>query len=331
MLSTQFSQSPVSSASRLAQSSQSPACSLHSMFSTTKFVESTQQPVFVCLEDLHLAQTVLSVTPEHVLASADRGEIASTLEKLLELLRTVRIPLVGETFTFCVKSLDLTVRNLYDVLGKKNPIHMVVWELQRKANQFSRFFQNNDCDLPITKTFCHETQQFCKENFDSRPFIPFDDFVASLTMGSENPMSVIDKDTIRCHHFGLNGDRVSIFEIEKFFAYFGPVQGSLQRALDVSIKSNFMGYITSEEAVERLRASPPGTYLTRYSKSHDRAFAVSFMDRRTKQVKHVLLHLVDRNGKRRLLTPTLGDDNSETFETLQNVIVALDAQGRATK
>lgn len=107
---------------------------------------------------------------------------------------------------------------------------------------------------------------------------------------------------------------VSVYEFEVFALSFGPLTGCINRVLTAFDSGVLAGYISSFEANAALAGKGPGSYLVRFSKSNPGAFAVTFVDSKSR-VKHCLLYNARPHGV------TLKDP-PDVFPSLQDFVKA---------
>ena len=180
---------------------------------------------------------------------------------------------------------------------------------RQKVDQLQFLFVNHLDDAPVSKLSDSRARSMWISSFGAQVrMVPWSEFYSVLAASSGS--GPLDSRQVSVLHqfvdFCLDG-WVSVYEFEVFVLSFAPLNGCVARVLsafdsgvlaglhhvgtfllcyfDVGFVS---GYVSSFAANAALAGKGPGNYLVRFSKSNPGAFAVTFVDSKSR-VKHCLL------------------------------------------
>jgi hypothetical protein len=185
--------------------------------------------------------------------------------------------------------LDILIRQKVRSRAKSWALPFSRWA---QVDQIQSLFVTQPNDAPAVKLSDPRARSLWINAFGGQVrMVPWGEFLPVLlsASGGGGDVGVADVATLRQFvDFTLDG-WVSVYEFEVFLLSFAPLPGCVARVLDAFNAGLLAGYLSSVEANAALVNREPGSYLIRFSKSNPGAFAVTFVDSKSR-VKHCLLY-----------------------------------------
>ncbi|KAL6063564.1 E3 ubiquitin-protein ligase rififylin isoform X15 [Balamuthia mandrillaris] len=169
------------------------------------------------------------------------------------------------------------------------------FEITQKVAQFSTLFPQEGPPLGAEIIKDPKAKHFWKQAFGEKYLmVPWATFLHALE--SKLDSSFQDSEAELRHFLDFTHDGfVSPFELNIFLCWFGPFKGCVKRLIQPLRQGLLGGNIPAIEANHLLEGKPAGTYLIRFSKTHQGSFAVTFVDGKG-NTKHCLLYSVQPVG-----------------------------------